>query len=71
MKSETYDSESEAGYACTLKFTYTPNYPEESPEVEIEDIEHFGDDVESRLRDHLLKESIHYKRAPFTSEHPL
>lgn len=57
VKSEGYDSESDTGFACTLKFTYTEKYPEEPPEIEIEDMENFTDGVETRLKDHLLKEA--------------
>ena len=57
VKSEGYDSESGTGYACTLKFTYTDRYPEECPEVEIEDTDNFSDEVETRLKDHLQQEA--------------
>lgn len=56
VKSEEYDGEAGTGYACTLKFTYTPRYPEEPPEIEIEDTEHFGDEDEVRLKDHLIEQ---------------
>lgn len=57
VKSEEYDGEAGTGYACTLKFTYTEKYPEEIPEIEIEDMEHFGDDDEIRLKDHLIEQA--------------
>ncbi|KAE8747126.1 hypothetical protein FOCC_FOCC006124 [Frankliniella occidentalis] len=57
VKSEEYDAEEGSGYACTLKFTYTERYPEDPPEIEIEDMEHFGDDDEVRLKDHLLEQA--------------
>lgn len=56
VKSEEYDGEAGTGYACILKFTYTEKYPEEPPEIELEDMEHFGDDDEIRLKDHLLEQ---------------
>lgn len=57
VKSEEYDPEEGTGYACTLKFTYTEKYPEEPPEVELEDMEHFEDEDEIRLKDHLLEQA--------------
>jgi hypothetical protein len=35
IKSETYEEGGEEGLTCTLKFTFTPNYPEDVPEIEI------------------------------------
>lgn len=37
--------------SCTLKFTYTPKYPEEPPEIEVQDENNF--DEGPRLTEHL------------------
>jgi len=39
VKSETYEEGGEEGLTCTLKFTFTPKYPEEVPEIEVIDDE--------------------------------
>ena len=57
MKSEGYDEEEGIGYACSLKFTYTPTYPEEVPVVEIMDDVGMDDEQLERLKDQLEKEA--------------
>lgn len=57
VKSEEYDAEAGTGYACILKFTYTEKYPEEPPEIELEDMEHFGNEDDVRLKEHLQEQA--------------
>ncbi|XP_017787303.1 PREDICTED: RWD domain-containing protein 1 [Nicrophorus vespilloides] len=58
IKSEEFDSETEdGGLMCNLVFTYTPKYPEEAPEIEVEDTVNFENDFESGLIEH-LKEQV-------------
>ena len=57
MKSEGHDEEEGIGYACSLKFTYTPTYPEEVPVVEIMDDVGMDDEQLERLKDQLEKEA--------------
>lgn len=47
--------EEENGLACKLVFTFTPTYPDEAPEVEIEDQINFEDNHEKMLLEHLHK----------------
>ena len=56
VKSEGHDEEEEIGYACTLKFTYTPTYPEEVPIVEIQDDVCMDEEQLLRLTEHLGRE---------------
>nr|SVE78540.1 EOG090X0F6V [Daphnia lumholtzi]SVE79169.1 EOG090X0F6V [Daphnia lumholtzi] len=57
VKSEGHDEEEGIGYACDLKFTYTPTYPEEIPVIEIMDDIGLDDEQLERLKDHLEKEA--------------
>ncbi|CAB3376293.1 Hypothetical predicted protein [Cloeon dipterum] len=45
------DSDDEVCLSCTLKFTYTPKYPDEVPQIEVQDAENFEET--DRLADHL------------------
>lgn len=55
VKSEGHDEENSIGYACSLKFTYTPTYPEEIPTIEILDDVGLDDEQLERLQDALEK----------------
>nr|CAG4650540.1 EOG090X0F6V [Sida crystallina] len=57
VKSERHDPEAEIGYSCTLKFTYTPNYPDEVPIVEINDPVCMDDMQVERLLEQLEKDA--------------
>merc|ERR1712071_687236 len=57
VKSEGFDEEEDIGYACTLKFTYTPTYPEEIPIIEIMDDVGMDDEQLQRLQEVLEKEA--------------
>nr|CAG4651385.1 EOG090X0F6V [Simocephalus serrulatus]SVE94544.1 EOG090X0F6V [Simocephalus serrulatus] len=57
VKSEGHDEEQEIGYSCSLKFTYTPTYPEEVPVIEIMDDVGLDDEQLERLKDRLDKEA--------------
>lgn len=57
VKSEGHDEEAAIGYACSLKFTYTPTYPEEVPIVEIIDDVGLDDEQLERLKERLEKEA--------------
>ncbi|XP_067619319.1 RWD domain-containing protein 1 [Eurosta solidaginis] len=52
---EYNDEEESSGLACKLVFTYTPNYPDEAPEVAIEDPVNLEDMYEQKLLEHLKK----------------
>ena len=56
IATEEYSAEEEDnGLACKLVFTLTPTYPDEGPEVEIEDDINFEDQHERQLLEHLHK----------------
>nr|CAG4646625.1 EOG090X0F6V [Macrothrix elegans] len=57
VKSEGHNEDEGIGYACSLKFTYTPTYPEEPPVVEILDDVGLDDEQLERLKDRLDKEA--------------
>jgi RWD domain len=57
VKSEGHDPETEVGYGCSLKFTYTPNYPDETLIVEILDAVNMDDMQIERLKERLEKDS--------------
>lgn len=57
VKSEGHDEEEEIGYSCSLKFTYTPTYPEEVPVIEIMEDVGLDDEQLERLKDRLDKEA--------------
>nr|CAG4649741.1 EOG090X0F6V [Scapholeberis mucronata]SVE93925.1 EOG090X0F6V [Scapholeberis mucronata] len=57
VKSEGHDEEQNIGYACSLKFTYTPTYPEEVPTIEILDDVGLDDEQLERLQDTLEKDA--------------
>merc|ERR1712071_383890 len=57
VKSEGFDEEEDIGYACGLKFTYTPTYPDEVPLVEIMDDVGMDDEQLQRLQEVLEKEA--------------
>lgn len=56
IKSEEHEDDSEEGLACTLKFTYTPKYPDDLPELEILDPDNFRDDDEEELMKHIIQQ---------------
>lgn len=57
VRSEGHDEDPEKGYSCSLKFTYTPTYPEEPPVVEIMDDVNLDDEQLQRLKERLEKEA--------------
>nr|CAG4638101.1 EOG090X0F6V [Chydorus sphaericus] len=57
VKSEGHDADDSIGYSCTLKFTYTPTYPEEPPLVEVTEDVNMDDEQIERLRGSLEKEA--------------
>merc|ERR1712135_278560 len=57
VKSEGFDEEEDIGYACSLKFTYTPTYPDEVPVIEIMDDVGMDDEQLQRLQEVLEKEA--------------
>ena len=56
IKSEEYEPDSDKGLTCKLKFSYTAKYPEEAPEVEICDSEHFEEEDEALLKEHIIQQ---------------
>lgn len=55
---EEYDKETEEnGLSCYLVFTYTAKYPDEGPDVEVEDTVNFEDGYEKQLVQH-IKEAV-------------
>ena len=57
VKSEGHDAETEIGYGCSLKFTYTPSYPDEALIVEILDAVNMDDMQIERLKERLEKDA--------------
>lgn len=57
VKSEGHDEEEGIGYGCSLRFTYTPTYPEEIPVIEIIDDACLDDEQLERLKERLEKEA--------------
>ncbi|XP_046392623.1 RWD domain-containing protein 1 [Ischnura elegans] len=57
IKSEEYEPDSENGLACSLKFSYTPTYPETVPELEILDRVNFEEDDEQLLSQHIMEQA--------------
>ncbi|GLH10861.1 RWD domain-containing protein 1 [Gryllus bimaculatus] len=55
IKSEDYEAESANGHSCKLKFSYTENYPDEVPEVEVIDAENLEDDDADSLKQHIME----------------
>uniref|UniRef100_A0A1I8NTN3 RWD domain-containing protein n=1 Tax=Stomoxys calcitrans TaxID=35570 RepID=A0A1I8NTN3_STOCA len=54
IATEEFDKETqENGISCNLIFTYTPTYPDEAPNVEIDEPVNFEDGYEKRLLEHL------------------
>ncbi|KAH8382100.1 hypothetical protein KR009_001891 [Drosophila setifemur] len=54
IATEEYNAdESDNGLSCKLVFTYTENYPDGAPLVEVEEPENFEDNFEQRLLEHL------------------
>uniref|UniRef100_A0A1B6G4M2 RWD domain-containing protein n=1 Tax=Cuerna arida TaxID=1464854 RepID=A0A1B6G4M2_9HEMI len=53
VKSDDFDEDTEAGIMCTLKFEYTPKYPDEPPIIEIESTQRLDEEDEQILREHL------------------
>ncbi|CAD6995380.1 RWD domain-containing protein 1 [Ceratitis capitata] len=54
IATEEYNADEEAdGMACKLVFTYTPNYPDEAPEVAIEDPVNMEELYERKLLEHM------------------
>jgi len=58
LKSDDYSPEEATGLSCVLKFSYTSKYPEELPEIGVENVEHFEDGHEEELIQHLVQEVI-------------
>ncbi|KAK6636303.1 hypothetical protein RUM43_009962 [Polyplax serrata] len=57
VKSEEYDGDKPEGLACTIKFTFTPKYPEELPLIEILEVDNFGENDEADLEKKLLDDA--------------
>mgnify|MGYP002715729748 FL=1 len=57
VKSEEYDGDNGEGLACTIKFTFTPKYPEEIPLIEIIEVDNFRDNYEEELENKLLEDA--------------
>lgn len=57
VKSEGFDEDAEIGYSCSLKFTYTPEYPEEVPVLEIIDSVGMDDLQIEKLKELLEKDA--------------
>lgn len=49
IKSEEFETETNNGIGCNLVFTYTSKYPDELPQIEIEDAENFLEHYEKEL----------------------
>lgn len=54
IKSEDYEPDSGNGHACKLKFTYTPTYPDEVPEVEVIEEENLDEQDTYLLKEHII-----------------
>lgn len=61
IKSENYEQEGEDGMCCSLIFTYTPKYPDETPEIDVEDAENLEDEHIEQLKSHLLEQVLRKK----------
>ncbi|GBP63513.1 RWD domain-containing protein 1 [Eumeta japonica] len=59
IKSEGF--EDEQGLACTLTFTYTSKYPEESPIIEVDNVENFDENDANALLTHLKQQDQNVK----------
>ncbi|XP_063218345.1 RWD domain-containing protein 1 [Bacillus rossius redtenbacheri] len=57
IKSEEYEPDGADGLSCSLRFEYTPRYPEEPPGVDVLDGENLREDDERLLREHILREA--------------
>lgn len=57
IKSEDYDPDTDDGLLCNLNFTYTKNYPDEGPIIEISD-ENFEDDQMKEQLAEYLEEQV-------------
>ena len=53
IATEGYDEDAEVGLKCYLVFTYTPEYPDSAPIVEIEDQSWENPDYEEQLLTHI------------------
>uniref|UniRef100_A0A1B6II37 RWD domain-containing protein n=1 Tax=Homalodisca liturata TaxID=320908 RepID=A0A1B6II37_9HEMI len=56
VKSDDFDEDAEAGIMCSLKFEYTPKYPDEPPIIEIESTQRLDEEDEQILREHLKEQ---------------
>lgn len=63
IKSEDFDQETEHGMSCSLIFTYTKKYPDDPPEVDVEDEENLEDTNKEDLISHVIEqvEMIQYQ----------
>nr|XP_018918065.1 PREDICTED: RWD domain-containing protein 1 [Bemisia tabaci] len=57
IKSDEYDPETNLGLFCSLKFEYTPNYPEEVPVFTFNETIGLEEDDEERLMEHLQEQA--------------
>ena len=57
VRSEGHEQNPDVGYSCTLKFAYTPTYPEEPPNIDITDDVNLDDEQLQRLKERLEKEA--------------
>lgn len=62
VKSDDFDEDSEKGIFCNLRFEYTPNYPDESPIILIEDTVRLDEEDEEALNQHLIDQVNHSTR---------
>lgn len=60
IKTEEYESDSENGLTCKLVFTYTSKYPEEGPEIELEEADQLEENKSNLLSylDEQIKENM-------------
>lgn len=61
IKTEDYDPDTENGLTCKLIFTYTAKYPDEAPEIEIDETDQLEECHKSKLLVYLeeqIKENI-------------
>ncbi|XP_034949861.1 RWD domain-containing protein 1 [Chelonus insularis] len=56
IKSEQYEPDTNNGLACDLQFTYSPKYPEEPLDIQIENSENFEDGDEEKLHQYLMEQ---------------
>lgn len=56
IKTEEYEPGTGNGLSCSLEFTYTEKYPDESLLISIEEHENFGEGNAEKLKEHLMEQ---------------